>query len=163
MNNKVLWSCSNFGIYNQDTAVLNLWQPFKNDRIFFFKTALYKKTRGGVATFFLLFTFDREWVKSFSLDPKIAHTIFWLNLNRNHICAVLAVLSNEEVVRNELLFLIHCFHRIFITTPPSTRHLWSWFQFITITTATWKTSFYQKIILSRHGWRYVTFLQIFLK
>ena len=71
---------------------------------YFFKTALYKKTRGGVATFFLLFTFDREWVKSFSLDPKIAHTIFWLNLNRNHICAVLAVLSNEEVVRNELLF-----------------------------------------------------------
>ena len=58
--------------------------------------------------------------------------------------------------------LIHCFHRIFITTPPFTRHLLSWFQFITITTVTWKTSFYQKIILSRHGWRYVTFLQIFL-
>ena len=53
-----------------------------------------------------------------------------------------------------MLHSINCFNRISTTTPPSTHYLWSWFPFSTITTATRKTSFCQKIILSQHGWRY---------
>ena len=75
----------------------------------------------------------------------------------NEIYDILTVSTSEDFICMKFSYwyiLVHCFYRMFPSTPPSTRHLRSWFPFITITTEKWKPLFHQKIISSRPGWRY---------